>query len=70
MSEQEIENLRQNYKNLDEKVDLIMTNHLPHIQVSLEVMSSRLGTIMWVGGIVGSTAILALVGAFFKLILK
>lgn len=62
--------------NLDGKVDKILTNDLPHIQVSLEeldkkieLVGNKVNLLLWVAGIMASTIILALVGGVLKLIL-
>ena len=69
-TEYRIETLEKNVSTLDEKLDLVLTNHLPHLQTGVELINSRVGIILWVGGIIGSATILAVIGALYKLILK
>lgn len=55
--------------NLEVKVDLIMSNHLPHIETVLNRLSDQTGLLLGIGKIVGTASLLALLAAIFKLII-
>ena len=54
---------------LEVKVDTVMTNHLPHIQVALEKLTQQTSLLLGIGKVVGTAATLALCAAIFKLII-
>ncbi len=62
--EYRIEEVENRYKDLDVKVDLILSNHLPHIQESI----SRLVTRVNVASIIQVGSALAVIGSVIALV--
>ena len=59
------------YKNIEDKVDKIMTNHLPHLQAGLTELQVGLNRIdnklaYWSGGIIVAMAILQFATQFLS----
>ena len=45
------------FHRIDEKLDTIMSNHLPHIQVAVTKLDERMKLCLWVLGVVGALVI-------------
>lgn len=58
------------YDSLHGKIDKILTNHLPHVELAITRLTERMSLVMWVFGVVGGAVLLGLIGALLTLILK
>ena len=57
-----IDQLERNYCNLDAKLDKIMENHLPHLQMEMESLKTRVNVLFAVN--IGSIILALLINRF------
>lgn len=58
-----VSQLETNYKELDSKIDLLLTNHLPHLEASVLSLKTRMNVLTLVN--IGSIILGIVVSKFF-----